>query len=198
MSVTVRIPSAQRPYVECDQWRQSVFNQLSAMKPTLVILASSDWYDVAEPNGRLGGSGSATRFARPTPAVWQRGLQVTLDRLPRSSAILVLADTPRPPFDVPTCLFEHVGDVDRCAFRRDSAFAHELRRSESDAAHRDSRVRYLDLSDAICGGPKCAAAGEGLARFSDANHLSVRYAATLSPLLRAAFDSMLAKTPGSP
>ena len=118
---------------------------------------------------------------------------MTLDRLPRSSAIMVLADTPRPPFDVPTCLFEHVDDVEQCAFSRDSAFAGELRRAESDVAHRDLRVRYLDLSDAICGGPTCAAARGGLATFSDANHIAVRYAATLSPRLRAAFDSMLAR-----
>jgi hypothetical protein len=90
-------------------------------------------------------------------------------------------------------LFEHVDDVDRCGFRRDSAFTDELRRAESDVAHRDSRVRYLDLSDAICGGPTCAAARGGLARYSDGNHIAVRYATTLSPLLRAAFDSMLAR-----
>jgi len=199
LSVTVRIPSANRVYVECDRWRESVFERLSAMKPMLIVLASSDWYDVPESNGKLGGGGSATRFARPTSTVWQRGLQVTLDRLPRSSAILLLADTPRPHFDVPTCLFEHVDDVDRCAFRRDSAFAEGLERAVRDVAHRDSRVRYLDLSDAICGGPTCAAARGGLATFSDAGHLAVRYAATLSPLLRAAFDSMLARDkPSSP
>jgi peptidoglycan/LPS O-acetylase OafA/YrhL len=202
MSVTVRVPSAQRAYVECDHWRESVFERLPALKPTLIVLASSDWYDIAETNGQPGRAGSVTRFAKPTSTVWQRGLQATLDRLPRSSAILVLADTPRPRFDVPTCLFEHVDDVDRCAFRRDAAFADDLRRAESDVARGDSRVRYLDLSDAICDGPMCAAARGTLATFSDASHLSVRYAASLAPLLRAAFDSMLARdkprSPGYP
>ena len=190
--MAVRVPSVGREYVECDRWRQNVFERLSMMKPALIVIASSHWYKVAGADLKASGDGSASRFAGPTPAVWRRSLQVTLDRLPQSSAILLLADTPNPHFDVPTCLFEHVDDVARCAFRRDSALADGLRRAEVDVAQRDLRLTYLDLTDRICDGPTCPVVRGGLAMFSDAGHLSVRYAATFSPLLRAVLDSMLA------
>ena len=193
VSMTVRVPLVGREYVECERWRQAVFERLAMMKPALIVLASSHWYQVADADLKGRGDGSAGRFAGPTSAVWQRSLQMTLDRLPQSSAILLLADTPNPHFDVPTCLFEHVDDVARCAFRRDSALADGPRRAEVDVAQRDLRLTYLDLTDRICAGPTCPAARGGLAMFSDAGHLSVHYAATFSPLLRAVLDSMLAR-----
>jgi hypothetical protein len=193
VSVTVWLPALGREYVECDRWRQRVLDRISAVKPTLIVLASSDWHAVAGEDPEVSGYASASPFARPTPALWGRGLQATLDHLPRSSAILLLADTPNPHFDVPTCLFEHVNDVERCAFRRDSAFAEGLRRAARDVARADLRVTYLDLTDRICGGQTCPAARGRLAMFTDADHISVPYAATLSPLLLAAVDSTLAR-----
>jgi hypothetical protein len=193
LSMTVRIPSAQQAYVACDRWRETVLERIAAIKPALIVLASADWYEVVDTTRAPNGARVAGRFDPPTPAVWQRGLQTTLDRLPRSSAILLLADSPRPRFDVPTCLFDHVDDVQRCSFRRDSSLVDGLRRAEADVARADGRVKYLDLSDQICGGAVCPVARDGMAMFSDADHLSVRYAATLAPLVRAAVDSMFVK-----
>ena len=192
LAMTVWLTALGREYVECDRWRQTVFDRLLVMKPTLIVLASSDWYEVASADKR-GGDGSATRIARPTSAQWQEGLQATVDRLPQSSAILLLADTPTAHFDVPTCLFENVDDVGRCAFRRDSAVLAGMRQAERGIRPKQARFKYLDLTDSFCDVRTCVAARGGMAVFADANHVSVRYAATLSPLLYAAMDSMLAR-----
>ncbi|HUQ82433.1 MAG TPA: acyltransferase family protein [Gemmatimonadaceae bacterium] len=192
VSVAVWLPAMRRTYAECDRWRLTVFDRLAAMKPAVIVLASSEWLAIA--NGHEGnGDGPARRSVRPTPELWQRSLRTTLDRLPPSAAILLLADTPNPHFNVPNCLFEYVNDVDRCAFRRDAGLAEELRRVAHGVAQSDARVTYLDATDHFCDAIKCSAAQAGLARYSDGDHISVRYSASLAPVLLPVLDSMVSR-----
>jgi hypothetical protein len=170
-----------------------VFDRLAAMKPAAVVLASSDWLEVAATDTDGRGNGAANRFVRPTPEIWQRSLQATIDRLPQSSAVLLMADTPNPHFNVPSCLFEHVNDPNRCAFRREAALEETLRRAAREVALRNARVRYLDVTDRSCDAEKCSVARDGLAMFSDGDHISVRYSASLAPELVPVLDSMVSR-----
>ena len=189
VSVTVR-SAIGRAFVECDRWRENALRHIAAMKPALIVMANSSWYSVFD-----GDSGPVKSRPRPLPARWGSGLRATLDQLPRSTPILLLEDSPRPLDDVPRCLIEHLNEVWHCAFRRDAAVVQEisilLRALERD----DPRVTYVDLTDRICDGPVCPAARVRMALYADSNHLSVSFAASLSPWLEPVFDMVLRSGP---
>lgn len=102
-----------------------------------------------------------------------------------------MEDSPIPPGDIPTCLIEHVDEMERCAFSRQSGTAPRISEVERAISRSDPRVSYLDLTDHICDGPVCLAARGDTARYADDNHLSVDFAASLTRWLAPVVDSIL-------
>ena len=185
VAVPVWRKSLGRAYTECGRWRENVFERLAVLQPSLVLISNSYWHDV------VGAPPAGVILAPPPAQVWRRGLQTTLERLPRTAAVLLLEDVPYPKFDVPACLFEHVHEIGRCAFDRDSALTPELSEVEREAGRRNPRVTYLDLTDWICDRLRCPGARGDTAVYSDTDHLSVRFAASLSPWLLPTLDAIL-------
>ncbi|HTI65031.1 MAG TPA: acyltransferase family protein [Gemmatimonadaceae bacterium] len=180
LDLSVWIDALKRAYLECDRWRAQVFARLAVLKPALVIMSNYSWYQPAD-SGPPGTAG-------PKPiseTLWQRGLAESVRHLPAESAILLLQDTPRPGFDVPTCLLEHVYEPRRCEFPRDRALA----RMHAAAIHAIqaafSRVSYADLNDFICDTLICQAARRDTMLYADQNHLTSNFAASLAPHLLA-------------
>lgn len=157
-------------YWQCARWRERMFERIQAIKPDLVLVASSSGYGV-------------------TPDLWQQGLARTMQRLNSvGTKAAYLRDTPFPGFDVPTCLARaswRGEPSDRsCTYLRsdEEARSSGIAQAESQAAKAQG-APFLDLSDAICPGPVCETERDGVILFLDRNHISVDYSMRLKPEL---------------
>jgi hypothetical protein len=172
----------------CDRWREAALERIRQLDPALIVIGNYRFHSLLDPSG----SGAHESAAR-RPDLWERGLRNTLARLPGGSAILLLEDSPIPPGDIPTCLIDHVNEVERCAFSRPAGTAPRISEVERAISRSDSRVSYLDLTDHICDGRICPAARGDTARYADDNHLSVDFAASLTRWLAPAIDSIIGR-----
>ncbi|HSE53228.1 MAG TPA: acyltransferase family protein [Gemmatimonadales bacterium] len=190
--LSVRILSANpNRHTNCDRWRESALERIGELRPVLILISNYWQYILLDPSGS-----GAHEIAARQPDVWRRELLNTLSRLPDTGAILLLADSPTPGRDVPTCLIEYVGEVERCSFSRQSGTSPQITEVERAISRSDARVSHLDLTDRICEGAICPAARGDTARYSDNNHLSVDFAASLGRWLAPAVDSLIAARPG--
>lgn len=170
----------------CDQWRKFALERIREVGPQLILISNYRRHILLAPSGS-----GAHELAGRQPDLWRRELLNTLSHLPSTSAILLLADSPTPGRDVPTCLIEHRREVDRCSFSREAGTSPQITEVERAISRSDPRVGYLDLTDRICDGPVCPAMAGDTARYSDNNHLSVEFAASLIRWLAPAVDSIL-------
>lgn len=167
----------------CQAWRAQALEALRQVHPTLVILSSATPF--------VGTEISADN--------WERALKRTVQAIQQAGArALVIRDTPRPGFNVPACLaraqaqgrslestcaFEERGSLNEGAARAERA---ALGLPESaDAAQQACSQQgcWLDLADALCAQGRCVSYRQGAVVFRDDNHLTGRFAATLSERL---------------
>jgi peptidoglycan/LPS O-acetylase OafA/YrhL len=164
-----------RSYTECEEWREAVAARLLTLKPSLIVLATSNQY--LEERATL---------ASVTPAQWFDGLRRTL-ALFDSEGIqtVVIEDTPTPGFDVPICLARRAWTPllrsRTCAFERSlDSTATRIGRAAADGL---SHVQLIDLSDRICRGAMCAPVAAGVMVYQDDSHLTARFSRSLAPEL---------------
>jgi hypothetical protein len=128
----------------CTDWRRAAFRAIAAIHPNLVVVSSSTVW-------RAGAGGGLAREVDE----WRLGTAQTLSALsPSADAVVVLRDTPTPPFDVPTCLARSArhrwyprGD---CKFARAAAVEPSIYAAEQQAGAGLKNVRFADVTDALC------------------------------------------------
>jgi len=162
-----------RAYVECTRWRERVLERLAVLRPVLVVAASSSAYD------------PFVRRDRDAQSAWQRGLEVSLERLGRTADHVVLVrDTPRPGVHVPSCLARALSrdgtPGSTCTFALSAAVLPDAVAVERAAVARHAGVAYLDLNDAVCDEPGCPVERDGMILYHDTQHLSATFARSLA------------------
>ena len=191
-SVTVTTVNASlgRAYSECDTWRRSAIERIAASRATIVVVANARSYRVTA--GGLVGRTDSTAFGI---AQWRDGLAQTLASVRASGArVLVLQDTPRLPVHVPDCLMRHRGEADRCSGVAAAAIDTVVSAAERAVVRTIPGTTFASLNGSICAGSACPGARDGIIRFYDTNHLTVRYSASLAPDLERVLTHLLAGT----
>jgi peptidoglycan/LPS O-acetylase OafA/YrhL len=189
-SVWVEVPNAKlgRRYLECEQWREHAIRRIVALRPRLVLVTSASSYNVI-----LGDAQPHTDSSAVARRAWHDGIVRTLSALAPSGARLAfLQDTPRMPWDVPRCLVRRVDEPERCAVSRRRAVNAGAAASERHAALSVPGTAFVSLDDRICDGDRCPAMKDGVVRYSDSDHLAVRFAQSLAPALSAELTRALA------
>lgn len=121
-------------------------------------------------------------------------------RLAASGApVVVLRDTPRPGFDVPTCLSRALARATSgrealatCSAPRSVALQEAAARAERVAA-RAVGARVVDLTDRICGPRLCDPVVDGVVVYRDWNHLTVDFAERLTQELAGRLGGITAR-----
>jgi peptidoglycan/LPS O-acetylase OafA/YrhL len=168
-----------RRYTECDSWRASAIRRVVEMRPTIVLIANAHTYNVI-----VGATDPLTDTSDVAVREWHDGLLRTLGALrPSGASLVVLEDTPRPFFDVPRCLVKFIDDPARCDLSAERALNPRQSEAERAAVAAVPGASYISLNDALCDAKKCPAQRDGVVRFRDNSHLSVRFAASLAPRL---------------
>ena len=161
---------------DCDPYVAESLATIETMAPELVIIASS--------GGRLSPLHQAKHSA------FRTGLVSALKALTRAGIrTLLVHQVPHLPWDPETCQWAPEGcwyHVGRDLARERLSLVHEIETSAASQA----RVLTLDLFDDVCP-DVCAVERQGQWLYRDGAHLSVDFAATLTPRFVAAIEAAL-------
>jgi peptidoglycan/LPS O-acetylase OafA/YrhL len=176
----VDLDSAPAARAACEAWRTRAIEAIRALRPAAIVMASY--------------TGATIRGYRTEPALSTEALRLgvrrTLERLvPAGIPVVLLRDTPLPPFDIPGCVGRRRLQSPRplgegCEFDAGAALNAPAFAALRAAAAGLPGVWLLDLSDLICPGASCPAIQHGQLVFRDDNHLTGAFAETLAPALR--------------
>ena len=189
VDIVLRSGSLGRRYTECEAWRRVALARIRALRPDLVVLANaSDYVDPASLDRPGGGddaqSGGGVRSASTRD--WLAGLRRTLRQVAGHAAhTVLLRDSPRPGFDVPTCLARAASRpwlfAEECRFEREGSVRADIVDAETRAAAELENVRIVDLGDSICDHATCETERSGVVMFRDHHHLTAAFSVMLAP-----------------
>ena len=187
-SSTVTVTNLGRRYFECDAWRARAIQRIAQLRPQLVVLSNDKTYRVLVGDSLFLADSNVRALQE-----WRRGLARTMAALaPSNTRLLLLADTPQPSGDVPQCLIKYADQPSRCDTTPARALNPLTAAMERIVVREQAGVAYLDLNSLICEPDVCPVQRDGIVRYSDSNHLSVRFAASLAPQLSAGLTEALA------
>jgi peptidoglycan/LPS O-acetylase OafA/YrhL len=175
LDLPIRSPYLGREFTECEQWRTTVLGRLQADRPSLVLLAMSR---------RYGADFAFTAY----DASWQAAVTRTVSTLHALGAtVLVLGPVPDPGSWAPACLSDHLDSATACTPDRTAAVDAQGVAAE-EAATRAGGGRYADLADLFCTADTCPLIVGNTLVYRDDNHVTVRYASVLAPVVAAQVD----------
>jgi peptidoglycan/LPS O-acetylase OafA/YrhL len=166
-----------KPYTECDLWREAAIKQILEMHPAAVVIANRQVQSFSpDPRGPID--------------TWREGSRKTLETLDSAGIkTILLRDTPSPGLDIPDCLAgdlswwarRHSHGNNPCTLNRAKALDPEVFGAEQEAVAGLRHVRMLDLSDLFCDATVCQPVKNGLIVYSDDSHISAPFARSLAP-----------------
>ncbi|MDY6054786.1 acyltransferase family protein [Micrococcus sp.] len=173
-TVIRRSDSGERPFTECDEWNRRMVQEVAGLRPDLVIVSSARYLTVD-------GTPAAEGMAEAWAALQDAG----------AGRVVALMDPPHARTNVPTCLERNEDDPTACTSPRQDGVTASGTPDLERALELSDGVERLDLNDLICPGPVCAPViGEAVV-FSDSNHLTRTFAATLAEPLGERIQPLL-------
>jgi peptidoglycan/LPS O-acetylase OafA/YrhL len=174
----------------CRTWRAKALQTISTLRPALVFAGS-----FTAVFGRMDDGWPYGRLDRLT-----LGTRTTLDHLTQAGLrVVLLRDTPLPPFNVPTCVERSAVHpwfgLRSCGFERATAVSSSVFDAEKTAAAGMPRVYFLDLTDEFCPAAVCPAILHDMIVYRDRNHLTGTFASSLAPAVAARLAAVLPPSP---
>jgi peptidoglycan/LPS O-acetylase OafA/YrhL len=164
--------------VSCPEWREAALRRISALRPNAVVVGSASKLAVT----------AATDAQESSIQRWHDGTRRTLRKISTvTGRVVLLMDTPRPGFDVPTCLSrvaEHTWlPRNVCSVNRHQAVNAEVAQAEDVATRGLHNVLRVDFTDSFCMGELCVPARDGVVIYRDKDHITGAYSRHLAPVL---------------
>jgi peptidoglycan/LPS O-acetylase OafA/YrhL len=170
----------ERPYHECDAWRDSLLEQLADEHDVALVIV-----------GRaLGHRASVFIEGELVPRseigpVWRDGVERTFERLLEvSRRVVVLRDSPWAPEDVPTCLSEVWPEMTGCDFAVSEEGEDDSELYEAERSVAPDGVSFVEVSDLVCPSDPCQmVAPNGVIKYRDRHHITQTFSRQLAPAL---------------
>jgi peptidoglycan/LPS O-acetylase OafA/YrhL len=173
----------------CDKWRADAIRKIVSLRPTAVLIGNASVYlnRQDQPGISIGQWRAAT--ARTLHAFAAGGVRVAL-----------LRDTPRPWFDVPTCLARSLRHSwypgGSCAMDESTVVDPAIFDAERAAARDLQNIYFIDMTDQLCHNDVCSAVQSGEIIYRDESHLTGSFADRLGPVLEQRLLTILNAPPG--
>jgi peptidoglycan/LPS O-acetylase OafA/YrhL len=173
--LTVIAPTLNRPYTECDTWRQQTIDRIGALNPDVIVVGESE---------------NAKGVKAITPADWTSSTIRTLDALKAktTSRITFLGDNPVPQQLVPACVAAHLSDVRPCQTDAAHQYTYPDRHRAVEPAVTKAGYAYLDPRTWVCAPGGCPPIIGNILVNRDATHISREYVEYLTPLIAPLLD----------
>jgi hypothetical protein len=174
--ISIFSPVLNRPYTECDQFREAAFARIAQEKPAMVVVGVARHYD---------DSYHFQVFGQP----WLDGLAQTVRRIRATgAAVMVMSPTPKSDLtDVPDCLSAHLQDVQSCTTTTATSVNAAGYAAEQSAV-RAAGGAYIDVTPWVCTTATCAVVVGNLLVYRDDNHLTTKFVSWLTPIIAAELD----------
>ena len=161
-------PRIGREYTECGTWRKAALEEISRLKPDVVLMSSASTYAF-------------------TQSQWKDGSVGVMQALSSAAGqVFVIRATPSLPFSGPDCLAQHaerpawIRFGSNCNAVMDDLSSNQVYASLRRASEGFHNVRTVDIDDLICPGGVCSAERGGVIVFRDSQHMTASYAASLA------------------
>lgn len=156
----------------CVLWRQQTIREMEAQRPDAVILSNASWYtEIDQPT------------IKQSPAEWSTGASKTFSELHHDGLqVIFLRDTPFAGYEVGQCLSRAAWNkrVSCPVLERGTALDNAMYRAQQDGAKGIPQVRFVDMSDWICGTQECPLTRDGTIVYRDKTHMTATFARGLS------------------
>lgn len=163
-----------RRYTECERWRTDALRFIAETKPDLLLIGSHFTYEFSETE-------------------WREGTRRVLEVVaPAVADIRMIRATPMLPFDAPSCLAAQgtlpswLASGQRCSAPATSKLRDDVHAWQQSGTQLYPQVRWLDMTEAVCPSGICSAQQGDLIAYRDHQHLSARFALSLSNALARA------------
>ena len=177
-----------REYTECVTWRANVIDRVRQLGRVDAIFISRFYVGAG---AVLDDAGERVDEADVAP-LWSAAARRMFRRLaPLADRVVLLRDTPRPPWSIPRCISENIGDPAKCDFPRAPAIYRDaaLFAAESAGAAGLRKAYVADPTDAVCPRDPCrAVTAGGVITYRDSHHLTASYARSLGRPVGRAVD----------
>jgi hypothetical protein len=173
-----------RTYSQCPIWRRNAMQQIAALHPALVVVASSQYVNGMRPlAGVPTGQGG----------VWQDGVAAIFNFLHGAAQrTLYLSDVPTLTQRAPDCLSAHMSNATACTASTHDAFRYpKLTADELKLAARKG-VNAINTDSWFCTPTRCPVIVGDILLYRDAQHMTPEWSTFLSPLLDAAITRVMA------
>jgi hypothetical protein len=161
-------------YLVCEEWRRAAIEEIGALRPDLVIVTSAS--RAVDTDGKF----------LADVQVWEQGARDTFAALARQGVkVRFIRDTPFAGYDVPGCLAQAEWDGrTQCPAPVSAvALSPDVYAAEERAAQGLGNVKFLDLSDRMCGPDRCYLEIGGQVIYRDGDHLTASFSRTLGAVL---------------
>jgi peptidoglycan/LPS O-acetylase OafA/YrhL len=176
--VLIYLDTLKRTFSECQTWRTAAFARIRALKPAMVVLAST------AQGGVLPGIPDAGQDVAWTQA-WMRSVDaVRAD----GTKVFYVNDTPWHGTIVPECLSAHLDDPQACARTREAALLVPRRRQMVIDAAVARGVTVIDPVPWFCTATACPVVVGNVLVYKDRHHMTSAYSRVLAPLLSDALN----------
>jgi len=168
-----------RTYNECSEWRKNALEEIRRIRPALTIMASTAYYVLED-------------------AEWREGISTEVDKISKSSQrVLILKDTPRPSFNVPTCLGRlewraSFIPTSSCRFAMDNAYGSRVYEYQKRAAAQHGNVLAADVAAQLCPQGVCEGQIGNMIVYRDEDHLTVTATRSLEATLNEQIEKAMA------
>ena len=174
-------PDATETNAGCVSWRESMQRYVSDEIDVDLIVVSNytakySFVETAE---------NRAQMAQAYATTWKNWTD-------QGTPVLVIGDAPvTQQKDVPTCVHEHLDDLDECSMPVDDAIGNDpLLMAARD--YPNPLVSALDHTDAFCDDSRCYVVAGGVVAYADKHHIAPAFARSLAPRIEAAITAALA------
>jgi peptidoglycan/LPS O-acetylase OafA/YrhL len=179
ITIPIFSPVLGRNFTECETWRQNVLARIQEVHPAVVILGMARHY---------GPAAGFIVYQEP----WLQGIAQMVASIRQMGAkVVVVGPVPKPPFNVPDCLSEHLSNAVACTEPVSTEINDAGMAAERSAVTAAGGI-YVDVQPWFCTATRCGVIVGNIEMWRDDNHISPEYSSFLGPAMSAQLEAVMA------
>jgi peptidoglycan/LPS O-acetylase OafA/YrhL/cellulose synthase/poly-beta-1,6-N-acetylglucosamine synthase-like glycosyltransferase len=170
--VSLKDDTLKRTYTECNQWRTATIAKIKALHPDTIIMSQSD----NVPGQQLSDSTWSKQTVATAKLFTSAGLKVTY-----------IMDTPIPGSDAPSCVANHLTNVQACSRPANRAYQSAARHTSMADTLREAGIPIVEPVKWFCTTKTCPMIVGNVLVYRDQTHMTATYSKILAPLVQPLF-----------
>jgi hypothetical protein len=195
----VDVVRAGHAYPQCNIWRLHAEQQIAALHPPLVVVASLQYVPV---NGRQPPPVNGMRALAGVPTgyggAWQDGAAAIFSFLHHAAQhTLYITALPTLNEPAPPCLSQHQADVQACTVSRQTGLRHPQLTTDELRLAKIEGISSVNDSSWFCTPTRCPVIVGNIELYKDIQHMTPQWSSFLAPILDQAITPIMGAAPAT-